>query len=258
VASLSYRSIITGKPKYTCRTIRNWLEGVLKAQYAAGLRTANDIAFWGFRIAEIELASMGQIPLPIRSGSTKLSHVVDDRRVKPASPLPAFTPNPVEIQQCSNANVNDSASGTTCSTQSSEKQPKMKRSKALSRPLADITKNLNLASLLSEPAPESKDRDRPIKAKGDNALKHSKGVYSTGSTASEGYPRKLDVYRDPVFKATVIATLPFDKNPRRLAAVRAGARNHQLACDDSGVTEIDMLGSDEVSGGGKQYGGATG
>lgn len=219
------------------------------------MRAANDIAFLGFRIAEIELASMGQIPLPIRSGSTKLSHVVDDRRVKRASPLPAFTPNPVEIQQCSNANVNDSTSGTTCSTQSSEKQPKMKRSKALSRPLADITKNLNLASLLSEPAPESKDRDRPINAKGDNALKHSKGVYSTGSTASEGYPRKLDVYRDPVSKATVIATLPFDKNPRRLAAARAGTRNHQLACDDSGVTEIDMLDGDEVSGGGRQYGG---
>ncbi|KAJ9120907.1 hypothetical protein QFC22_002842 [Naganishia vaughanmartiniae] len=164
------------------------------------------------RIAEIELASMGEIPLPLRSGSSKLPEVVHPRiETDPhgTSPLLVPIPPPVVALQDSNA------------------------------------KNLNLASLLPASASEGKNGDRQMNVKLVFVSKHSAGVCTSGPTVLQGYVRNMDVYRDPLYKAAAPATLLLDKDPRRLAAARAKERNHQLACDDSEVTEIDMLDFDE-------------
>ncbi|KAJ9092037.1 hypothetical protein QFC21_007017 [Naganishia friedmannii] len=157
------------------------------------------------RIAEIELASMGQIPLPMRSGSSKLPQIVDERGklgLEATSPLPATLPGSVQAQHRYNANRNEVPNDTTCSNQSSDKQPKIKRSTALSRPLADITKNLNLASLLTAPGPEGKAR----KGTCDVVSKHRKGVPTTGSTVAETtngrHGTDFSVSQQPILQAT--------------------------------------------------------
>ncbi|KAJ9108110.1 hypothetical protein QFC19_002575 [Naganishia cerealis] len=208
--------------------------------YDACVLKANAIGFTEHRIAEIELASMGQIPLPKRAGSSKVQDVTECIVPvrKAASSVPEISTRPDLYRE-------EVPTGHTCSTESSDKQPKLKRSKVPSRPLADITKNVNVAPLVAERAPVGKDGGQMENAKGDTGSKHNKAP-GTGQLMSEIMPRKLNVYRDPSSMAAV-PKLPYGSQPRRLAAARAGAINYQLACDDSGVTDIDMLDADEVN-----------
>lgn len=122
------------------------------------------------------------------------------------------------------------------------KQPTLKRSKALSRPLADVTKMVNLASLKVNE--ESSEKSRQSKSITGVRGRHS----SDEAFGHHGQApiRKLEVYCDnvPAFQA---AAPRLESKVTRAAASTAGDRNPQSAFDDSGITEYDAMGSgDEV------------
>lgn len=199
-------------------------------------------------VAEIELASEGQVPIPKRSG-VRQGQTVPTRECPSATapfPLSLAYPDLADQDLLAHKPDNNKEIPADMSSGLKDKQPTLKRSKALSRPLADITKMVNLASLAGE---SDSGKEKSSKARPNMKASSVFNVFNDSSKSSvgPGQTKKLGVYRD-------VATELSDPFPsvglkaRRTAAKMADSRNHQMTLDDSGVTESDLMESvDEVS-----------
>lgn len=177
-------------------------------------------------VAEIELASEGQVPIPKRSGGSTVP-VDPTQDLEPSIPPSAPSHLPPDLGAATLLHghvIREDDLPAEASSNEKAKQPTLKRSKALSRPLADITKMVNLAALASE----------------SDQGKYGKSRFTANSGSARGPTKKLGVYRDlPTdLGSTPIASLI----ARRTATGLAQDLNHRMALDDSAMTEDDLTG----------------
>jgi hypothetical protein len=147
------------------------------------------------RTTEIELALEGEVPVPKRSGRPLLQDI------EPVHSAREDTSHATSLHQPEHSRGDvrgrdsmQSSEGYSEQSKSSTKtkQPTLKRSKALSRPLADVTKMVNLASLVE-------DEDNGAKFEKSKAEVQPRSRQTTDTAYSpygQAPTHKLQVYRD--------------------------------------------------------------
>lgn len=145
---------------------------------------------------EIELALEGEVPVPKRSGASSMHGVESElvhARKEDASWRAAFKTAELADGVLGREGTLQQKENTGTPSSVKARQPTLKRSKALSRPLADVTKMVNLASLASEGAEgEKTERTQVITGRAKQSRHNAFTPFGQAPT------QKLEVYRDEV------------------------------------------------------------
>ncbi|GHJ84381.1 hypothetical protein NliqN6_0783 [Naganishia liquefaciens] len=150
------------------------------------------------RIAEIELALEGEVPIPKRSGVSQL-HSTDLERTTDATEDPSRETGIRSVKLSSGAadreRMMQQKQNEVEQPSLKAKQPPLKRSIALSRPLADITKMVNLASLASDETGSDTKAEKRLKATNSRGRESR---HAASVSLRQAPTQKLEVFRDDV------------------------------------------------------------